>query len=217
MAEPQQRIQELKTTLEKIHGREISSEEASNCLRSLKNLAQLLYDSWIEETKLKQKLERFPEGFLHNEDYPCRICGHQGRWYDKWEFKCMVCQEAVNRKVIPASIAKDRDAWYSTCDLATCFNLKGKSLNSWIKKGILKERIITTDDKKVHLRLFLIKDNKGFLPPKKLVESRSITEKRDGYIWFRSEPWYRFVDPHEHLKGYKIMDYIKVIPLEDQA
>lgn len=28
-------------------------------------------------------------------------------------------------------------------------------------------------------------------------------------------PWYCFADPHEVLKGYKIMDYLRVVPPEE--
>jgi hypothetical protein len=43
-----------------------------------------------------------------------------------------------------------------------------------------------------------------------MVESRMVKETIDGKDWYHSEPWYRFVDPHEHLKGYKIVDYLRV-------
>ncbi len=41
-----------------------------------------------------------------------------------------------------------------------------------------------------------------------------IYEERDGQMYFHSEPWYRFVDPYKHLKEYKIMDYLQVVPVE---
>jgi hypothetical protein len=63
----------------------------------------------------------------------------------------------------------------------------------------------------------LIKDNKDTLPPKKLTESQMVKEvKEGGKEWFRLEPWYRFVDPLEHLKGYKIMDYLKFTNNEEK-
>jgi hypothetical protein len=58
-------------------------------------------------------------------------------------------------------------------------------------------------------QLFLIKDNKDTLPPKKMTESKMVKETKDGKDWYRSEPWYRFVDPFEYLKGYKIMDHMR--------
>jgi hypothetical protein len=61
---------------------------------------------------------------------------------------------------------------------------------------------------KPHVSIFLIKDNKDTLPPKKLTESQMVKETKDGKDWFHSEPWYRFVDPVKHLEGYRIMEYL---------
>jgi DNA-directed RNA polymerase subunit RPC12/RpoP len=215
-----ERIQEMKDLLEKEHGREFTWEEASDAAYRLTGLANLLFDAWREDERRKKKLEESPKGFrLDGVGYTCFICGDSTRagenWYDKYGIKCTTCQKAVDRKEIPASLAKNKESWYSEFDLRSRFNLKGPTLRSWVKKGILKPRTITFDGKRVHAQLFLIKDNKDTLPPKKMVESQSVKETKDGKEWFRVEPWYRFVDPHEHLRGYKIMDYLKVIHGED--
>jgi hypothetical protein len=64
----------------------------------------------------------------------------------------------------------------------------------------------------VHAYVFLIKNNKDTLPPKKLTERKLVKEISDGKEWFHPELWYRFIeDPHKTLKRYKIMDYLKVI------
>jgi hypothetical protein len=86
------------------------------------------------------------------------------------------------------------------------FGLKTPTLRSWVKKGILNTRIIYADSGRPHYYLYLIKDNKDFLPPKKLTEPQMVREEKDGKTWHRLEPWYRFVNPYEHLAGYKIMD-----------
>jgi len=60
--------------------------------------------------------------------------------------------------------------------------------------------------------VFLIEENKDFLPPKKMVENFSHTEGTgDGTFTVHIEPWYRHVDPHVHLEGYKIMDYLQFV------
>ena len=71
-------------------------------------------------------------------------------------------------KVADAKLAKDKDSWYSAHEIARNFNVKGPALRSWIKKGILKVRNVTYEGKGVHCQLFLIEDNKDFLPPKKI-------------------------------------------------
>lgn len=123
----------------------------------------------------------------------------------------MICQKAIDRKEIPGSLAKNKDDWYSKYDLESRFCLKGSALKKFVKEGILKSRVVKSEGNRVHVELFLIKDNKDTLPPKKLTESHMVREDKDGTTWHHMEPWYRFVDPYEHLKGYKIMDYLRVV------
>jgi hypothetical protein len=172
-----------------------------------------------EEKALAEKLKANPKGFhLEGEGYTCFICGGQtpkgDNWYDEWGIKCLVCQKAIDDGEIPASLAKEKDSWYSKNDLERNFNVKGPGLRKWIKEGIIKARTVSQYGNGVHTQLFLIEDNKDFLPPKKLVEWQSVSEIKDGKKWYRSEPWYRFVDPYKHLKGYKIMDHLKFVRVE---
>src|SRR5690606_5226293 len=104
---------------------------------------------------------------------------------------------------------KSKDSWYSVYDLESRFNLKTKVRNQWIKDGLLKVRKIPGPSGRTHFQLFLIKDNKDFLPPKSLTASRSVREEREDGTWFRVEPWYKFCDPFEALKDYKIMDHMR--------
>lgn len=211
-----ERIQQFKDLLEKKGGKEVSWEEASEGVYSLVRLVDLIFDSWVIDQKRKKKLEENPSGFhLEGNGYTCFICrgsfSNEETWYDKYGIKCIHCRDAVNKKIIPASIAKNEDSWYSKYDLQSLFNIDRHALGRFIKQGILKPRVIPGPNGKPHAYVFLIKDNKDTLPPKKLLESRSFKEEKDGKTWIHSEPWYRFVDPKEHLKGYKIMDYLQVI------
>lgn len=213
-------IQEMKDILEKEHKKEFSWEEASEAAYNLAGLAEICFEHAKKEFEWKKKLEEFPKGFLLEGGYSCIICKQGGNncggiWHDKYGHKCMTCQKAINRKEVPASIATKEDSWYSAYDLERCFNIKGPTLRNWVKQGILKPRTITNNGKGVHMQLFLIKDNKDTLPPKKMVKSQMVKETKDGQDWFHSEPWYRFVNPHEYLKEYKIMDYLRVIPPEE--
>lgn len=216
----QTQIGELKDIIEKESGKEITWEEASKAAYNLAGLADIMFDCWVKDEQRKKKLEQSPKGFhLEGIGYSCFICGNsvsnEETWYDKYGIKCMVCQRAIDRKEIPPSLAKNKDSWYSKYDMESSFNVKGPTLRKWIKAGILKARTVTNDGEGTHVQLFLIKDNKDFLPPKKLVESHSVKETKDGQDWIRIEPWYRFVDPHKHLKGYKIMEYLKVVIKEE--
>lgn len=206
-------IQKLKKLMEKKSGKEVTYGEAEEAGRNLVGLFEVLYRGHLEDQRRKKKLEEYPKGFvLDGVGYSCFICGGGTQagenWYDKYGIKCRTCQDAIDRKEIPPSLAKYKEGWYSKYELERSFNLKSPDIKRWIAKGLLKARTVTRDGKRTHVQLFLIKDNKGFLPPKKMVESQLVKiEKEDG-TWYRPEPWYKFVDPYEHLKGYKIMEYL---------
>lgn len=206
-------IRKFKEIMEKKEGREVSWEEASEGAHNLTSLVKLLYDCWVEDKRREAKLRDSPKGFPLVGSYSCLLCGEGGDrnggiWYDKWGQKCMVCQGATERGEVPGWAAKHHDSWYSKYDLESRFNLKTVHLKKWIKEGIIKPRNVMRDGR-VHTQIFLIYDNKGFLPPKRLTKSELVCEEKDGQKWYRSEPWFRFVDPFEHLKDYRIMEYMR--------
>ena len=207
-------IQEFKDIFEKETGKEISWEEATESAHNLLGLAEILYKQSIKEMEREEKLKKSPKGFhLEGEGYTCFICrdsiSNEETWYDKYGIKCLTCQKAIDKKIIPATTAKNEDSWYSKYDLESCFNINRHAMNKFIKQGILKPRIVPNENGSPHVHIFMIKDNKEILPPKKLVESKTVKETKDGKDWYHSEPWYRFGDPQELLKGYKILDYLK--------
>lgn len=190
------------------------------------NMQQLgnLMKEWDEEQKRRdERLKENPKGFhLDGVGYRCAICGDStpegDNWYDEYGIKCLVCQKAVDEGEVPASVAKDTGSWYSKYDFESCFNVKSPTLRKWVKEGIVKPRTVSHYGNGTHYEMFLIEDNKDFLPPKKLVESHSVSEKHeDGTTWHKSHPWYHFVDPAEHLKGYKIMNHLRVLTPEEVA
>ncbi|MBU1047034.1 MAG: hypothetical protein KKD89_04425 [Candidatus Omnitrophica bacterium] len=208
-------IQEFKDILEKKTGKEVSWQEASEGAYNLLRFAEVLFDCDIKEQQRQNKLKENPKGFyLEGAGYTCFICSQsisdKQAWYDKYGIKCPICQKAIDKKIIPASAAKHKDGWYSKYDLESCFNINKRLLTQFVKQGILKPRIVPSQTGKPHVQIFLIKDNKDILPPKKLTESHMVKKTIDGKDWYHLEPWYKFVDPLKHLKGYKIMDYLKV-------
>lgn len=210
-----QQIKEFQEMCKKEHKKDISWEEAREGAYGLMRFAEIMYDQAMIEHKRKLKLEENPRGFhLEGIGYTCFICrdsiSNEETWYDKWGIKCLTCQKAIDTKIIPASTAKNENSWYSTYDLESRFNINRHAMCRFVKEGILKPRIVPNDCGRPHAYLFLMKDNKDVLPPKKLTQSELVKEaKEDGSEWFHLEPWYKFVDPFEHLKGYKIVDYLK--------
>ncbi|MFA6466768.1 MAG: hypothetical protein WCV71_02845 [Patescibacteria group bacterium] len=211
----QDRIKEFKELLEKKTKKEVSWAEAEEGANNLANFFKLLYDQEVIEKKRQIRLEKEPKGFhLEGKGYTCAICkrpiSDEETWYDKWGIKCPICQKAINKRIIPGSVAKNDNSWYSKYDLESRFNIDRYAIKRFIKEGVLKPRIVPSTSGRPHVYLFLIKDNKEVLPPKKLTESQLVKEiKEDGKEWLRLEPWYRFVDPFKHLEGYKIMEYLK--------
>ena len=202
--------------MEKESGKEVTWEEAMDAGYRLVGLAELAWDFYIEEQSWKERLKKEPEGFsLSGNGRNCAICGESTRedtnWYDKWGIKCLTCQNAVNKRKIPGSVAKTDNNRYSPYDLESRFGIKKPTLRKMIKDRIIKARPIMNDSGTVHYYVILVKDNKEFLPPKKLTESHVVAEDRDGQTWHRIEPWYKFCDPHEHLKGYQIMNYLQFV------
>ena len=179
-----------------------------------------MVEEWKERDKvLAEKLQQNPKGFhLDGAGYTCFICGDHtpegDNWYDEYGIKCLVCQKAIDAGEIPALLAKDKDSWYSKFDLESNFNIKHHTLRKWVNDGVIKARNVSRYGNGVHVQLFVIEDNKDFLPPKNLLESHLVNEVKDGKTWHHMEEWYKFVDPFKHLKGYKIMDYMRVVPAE---
>lgn len=213
-------IQEFKDIYEKDTGKEISWEEAADAARNMIGFAKLLLELGEKDHKRQLRLKKEPKGFhLEGEGYSCFICGNhvsnEETWYDKYGIKCLICQKAIDKKLIPATAAKNKENWYSAYDLESRFNINRHGLKRFIKEGILKPRVVPNSAGKPHVQIFLIKDNADTLPPKKLTKSQLVKVTKDGKDWYHSEPWYKFVEPMEALKGYKIMDFLRVTIADD--
>jgi hypothetical protein len=173
-------------------------------------------EDWKEKEKAqKEKLKQNPGGYhLKGVGYTCAICHNHtlegDNWYDEYGIKCLVCQKAIDEGEIPPTVASDKESWYTKYDLESRFNVKSATLRKWVKEGIIKPRHVSYYGKGVHYEFFMIADNKDFLPPKNMVASRSVKERKDGKDYYTSYPWYRFVDPMVYLKSYKIVNYMKM-------
>lgn len=207
-------VQEFKEIFEKKESKEISWQEASEMAHNLYNYVKLIMELAEKDEARKRRLIDEPKGFHLDGDFSCAICGHsasgENSWYDKHGIKCMTCQKAISKKVLPGSVASNKGSWYSSYDLESRFNMNRHIVKKYVKAGILKARTILNDTGHQHYQLFLIKDNKDTLPPKKLTESQLVKETHDGKDWYHSEPWYKFVDPLEVLKDYKLINYFQV-------
>jgi hypothetical protein len=196
-------IDEMRAILEKEHGREVSSKEINSALRSIGIFAGNLYKLYVKESEREELLKLSPKGLHLEEGGACIICGNHVKgektWYDKHGLKCIYCQKAINEKTLPISIMKDQDkeSWYSKSELESYFNLKGADLKKCVKASFLKVRIVLGEGKKINLEVFLIKDNKDVLPPKKLLKSRTVKVENNGKEYYAIEPWFDYFTEKE--------------------
>ena len=211
----EKQLGELKIALEKQHGREFTDEEVLAAHWDLQKLAHIMYEVVSEQMRREELLKEHPKGFHLEDGGTCAICGNyasgENSWFDKDGVKCMPCQRAINEKIIPASVIKKKDSWYSKQDLQHYFNIKGADLSRYIKLSILKDRIIKGETKKVHLQMFLMKDNKGVLPPKSLLKSRTVEIIHKGEPYLTQEEWYEYGDAKliKRLAKYRIIECLK--------
>jgi hypothetical protein len=181
----------------------------------VKLLAEVLVDYAIEESGRREKLNLHPEGFpLEHDGSNCCIChevtSKDNSWYDAHGIKCLACQNAIDKEIIPVSLCKNPESYYTAVELEIFFGLKGKALNNLMKNGQIKCRVIPKTDKRLAKKLFLFGDNEGFFPPKNLVRSQWVKEIRDGKEEFVCAPWHWCCDdPVAHLSGYGIAQYLE--------
>lgn len=162
-----ERIEEMKSLLEKKSGKEVTTAEAEEGLRNLVNLVELMWDIWCRDEKRKKRLEAEPGGFPLEGDYSCFICGYSGDiWYDKYGYSCPLCLVARRKRIIPVEAYRKKDSWYTMFDLERFFGVKSATVRKFIRDGRLKARIVLNEAGKPHYYLFMIKDNVGFLPTK---------------------------------------------------
>ncbi len=96
----------------------------------LKRLAQyfeiLIEIDQAEKTRFR-RLEHEPKGFsMSGEGRNCSLCergAYEDGWFDKWGFKCLNCQSAVDKRKIPGSLCRDWDHKKSIPDTTLAIEL----------------------------------------------------------------------------------------------
>ena len=125
------------------------------------------YDGYIATTdeSRKKRLALEPKGFSleGTETFSCLIChasisGENG-WVDSNGEKCLSCQNAVERGVVPASVCHDRESWYSSYELINKFKITHSSISTLIREGKLKSRKIKAISGPTSFEIFLKHEN----------------------------------------------------------
>jgi hypothetical protein len=211
--------EKIRKILEKEGGGAVSEIEVEENQRFIKLLIEIAIGQAETEHQWRLQLGENPKGFqLDGEGRNCPICnqaiGKGNGWYDKYGLKCVVCQKALMDHVIPGSLIKNRDSFYTETELNIFFNMEKKVLNCWIKEGIVSARVINGLDGKIHKRLFLLKDNKDFFPPKKLMKGGVHIEEKEGRQFYVFGLWYDYCHPLKVIGNYGIAKYLKYEPIE---
>lgn len=202
-------IKEFQEIFKKEYGKELDYAEAAEAGRNLIGLFDILLKNHAAELRLKEKLKDLPKGFslMDGKTYNCGICHNHIKdeqlWYDKWGKKCLACQDAVNKKIIPGKICCNNKLWYTTGDFNSYFKLKSPTLRKLVRQGILKVRIVPQSS----FNIFLIKENMGVLPPKDILKDVTVpVEGKENTFTMTS--WYEIYDPEKVLGKYKIWPYL---------
>lgn len=176
-------IKEFQDLYEKEYGKKLSREEAFEGANSLVNLFKVLLEIDNKDRQRKLRLKDEPKGFhVTGGPYNCPICYAQisddQTWYDKWGNKCLLCQKAIDKHIIPGSVCRKKDLWYSVHEMDYYYKMKAPTVRKFIREGKLKSRIIPSENGRTHFELLLIKDNTGVLPEK---PKSHLVKTEDGY------------------------------------
>lgn len=120
-----EQVEEFKKIAKETRGIELTDKEAWEQANNLVNFFKLLYECDMEERNWKRRLEKEPKGFpMKDSGRNCCVChvstSPENSWYDKHGIKCLNCQRALDKKVIPVSITKYENrnkTWFTAYDL----------------------------------------------------------------------------------------------------
>ena len=126
-----------------------SDLEMKQSAQRLVSFVDLLIEMDMAQKALKKRLETEPKGFsMEGKGRNCSLCGQMvydaDGWYDKWGFKCMNCQDAVNKKKIPGSLCGDynHEKYVTESTLSWMSELHNQTIRKLIRQGKVKARQI---------------------------------------------------------------------------
>jgi hypothetical protein len=201
-------VEKFQKIFKEQYGKEMSYEDAYESGSKLVGLFEILMKGQMEENRRNEKLKDNPKGFeLENSGgRQCSICRQSPDplWYDRYGQKCMICQKAVEDGIVPGYVCRNRDSWYSMYDLESNLKLKAATVRKLARNGILNARIV--EGRNTHL--FLLADNKGILPSKKLLKGTNACISEEDPDRYTSVDWDEYQDPKVVLADYSILEHL---------
>lgn len=131
-------------------------ESANNLYRYAELALELAREQYLWEMRLKKE----PKGFaIKSEGRSCCLChtSVMGEvWYDKWGMKCMTCQSALDKKIVPGYVFNDSDnnRHVTASQLNWKYGIHPQTIKKLIRLNKLKPRIIPNG-----VTLFLRREN----------------------------------------------------------
>ncbi len=124
-------------------------EDAREAANNLVGFVDVLIRIDQEEKVRERRLEKGPKGFAMPADgRSCSLCGNylidSDLWYDKWGMKCMNCQAALDKKIIPGYVFKDHNNERSISDskLSWKADIHIQTIRKLVRQGKLKARLV---------------------------------------------------------------------------
>lgn len=117
---------------------------------NLVKFLEVLIEIDQEEKSRRAQLKDSPKSFaMVGEGRDCSLC-HQmvwdktEGWYDKWGFKCIKCQDAINKKKIPGSLCNDwkNERCITDIELSYKSRLHLQTIRKLIRRGDIVARRI---------------------------------------------------------------------------
>ena len=123
--------------------------DARQAANRLVRFFEILIEIDEQEDRRKRRLEKDPSGFaLPAEGRSCFLCEKYlmdvEMWYDKWGLKCMNCQAALNKRIVPGYVFKDKhhDKSITDSQLASETGMHIQTIRKLIRHGRLRARRI---------------------------------------------------------------------------
>lgn len=163
-----ERLEELRQIYKKDFNADLSDQELHDAAFNLVGFYDTLSKMAFKDIQNHLRLEKEPNGWAFTDSSgDCKFCGYYFEkndfWFDKFGFKCKFCQRAVNDGIIPGTVCRNKEKWFSLETLKEKFGIHSQTARSLIRKGELKARVILNDVGKPHFTVFLREDNYKFL------------------------------------------------------
>lgn len=156
---------EFKQIYKQVSGIELTYSKAKEVATNLVRFFAIIINIECEEEMRRRKLKRYPKGFHLPEDetYTCPICHQEiegkNSWYDDCGFKCLICQKALDKRILPKYVFKKDDTYWKSWELKSKFGLHYSTVKKLIREKKLKPRNIRAGEGGIYHQIFIKKEN----------------------------------------------------------